>query len=136
MYLSMADDGLAPKALKRIDPRFRTPSGALAAQAVWASTLAATGAYRQLFTRVVYTEWLFFAMLAFGLFVLRRRPGYAPPFRAWGYPFVPAAFLLVSVFIVLVQFAADPAEATIGLGIVALGAPVYYYLRHANRRLP
>ena len=136
MYFSMAQDGLAPRALNYIHPVFQTPSRAIAAQAVWASVLAATGAYRELFTRVVYTEWLFFAMLAIGLFVLRRRPGYDPPTRAWGYPLVPAVFALASLAIVVHQFVVDPAEAVLGLGLVALGAPVYYYLVHAYRRLP
>jgi APA family basic amino acid/polyamine antiporter len=135
MYYSMAQDGLAPRALTYVHPRYQTPSRAIAAQAVWASVLAGTGAYRELFTRVIYTEWLFFALMAAGLFVLRRRPGYHPPYRTWGYPVVPAIFIAVSLFIVLHQFTVDPAEAAIGLGLVAIGAPVYYYLRHADHRL-
>jgi APA family basic amino acid/polyamine antiporter len=135
MYFSMAQDGLAPRLLTYVHPTFQTPTRAIAAQALWASVLAATGAYRQLFTRVIYTEWLFFALLGVGLFVLRRRPGYDPPYRAWGFPVVPAIFIVVSLGLVLHQFVVDPREAAIGLGLVALGAPVYYYLRHANRRL-
>ena len=78
VYFSMAQDGLAPRWLGYVHPVYRTPSHAIVAQAVWASVLAATGAYRQLFTRVIYTEWLFFALMAAGLFVLRRRPDYQP----------------------------------------------------------
>lgn len=136
MYYSMALDGLAPRALTYVHPIHRTPSRAIAAQAVWASVLAGTGAYREIFTRVIYTEWLFFALMAAGLFVLRRRPGYAPPYRAWGYPAVPVVFIAVSLFIVAHQFTVDALEAAIGLGLVAMGVPVYYYLRHANHRLP
>jgi APA family basic amino acid/polyamine antiporter len=135
MYYSMAQDGLAPRALAQVHPRNRTPHVAIVAQGIWAALLAATGAYRQLFTRVVYTEWLFFALMAAGLFVLRRRPGYRPEYRAWGYPLVPALFVVASLGIVIQQFAADPREAMVGLGIVAIGAPAYYLL-HANRRLP
>jgi APA family basic amino acid/polyamine antiporter len=135
MYYSMAQDGLAPRALARVHPRNRTPHVAIVAQGIWAALLAATGAYRQLFTRVVYTEWLFFALMAAGLFVLRRRPGYRPEYRAWGYPLVPAIFVVASLGIVIQQFAADPREAMVGLGIVSIGAPAYYLL-HANRRLP
>jgi APA family basic amino acid/polyamine antiporter len=136
MYYSMAQDGLAPRALRYVHPRFQTPSRAILAQAAWASLLAGTGAYRQLFTRVVYTEWLFFALMAAGLFVLRRRPGYRPLYRTWGYPAVPLVFIAASLFIVVHQFTVDPGEAAIGLGLVAIGAPVYYYLRHAHHRLP
>jgi APA family basic amino acid/polyamine antiporter len=136
MYYAMAQDGLAPRALAFVHPRYLTPTHAIVAQAVWASLLAGTGAYRQLFTRVVYTEWLFFALMAAALFVLRRRPDYRPPYRTWGYPVVPLVFIAASLFIVVHQFAVDPREAVFGLGLVALGAPVYYYLRHAHRRLP
>jgi APA family basic amino acid/polyamine antiporter len=133
VYYSMAQDGLAPRWMARVHPTFRTPSHAIAAQAIWASVLAATGAYRQIFTRVVYTEWLFFALMAAGLFVLRRRPDYQPEYRAWGYPIVPAVFIVVSLAIVINQFVSAPADASIGLGFVALGVPVYYW-RNAHRR--
>ena len=136
MYFAMAQDGLAPRGFAAVHPVHLTPSHAIVAQAVWASVLAATGAYRQLFTRVVYTEWLFFALMAAGLFVLRRRPDYRPAYHAFGYPLVPAFFIAASLFIVGNQALVDPRESAIGLGLVALGIPVYYYLRHAHRRLP
>ena len=136
VYYSMAHDGLAPAWLGYAHPRYRTPSHAIAAQAIWASVLAATGAYRQLFTRVIYTEWLFFALMAAGLFVLRRRPGYAPGYRTWGYPVVPAVFIAASLAIVANQVVTDPREAAAGLALVAIGAPVYYWRHHAHRRLP
>jgi len=101
---------------------------------IWASLLAATGAYRELFTRVIYTEWLFFALMAAGLFILRRRPGYAPAYRTWGYPIVPVVFIVASLAIVVNQLVSEPKDAAIGLGMVAIGAPIYY-LWHANRRL-
>jgi len=132
VYYSMAQDGLAFQWLGYVHPRFRTPSHAIAAQAVWASALAATGAYRQLFTRVIYTEWLFFALMAAGLFVLRRRPEYAPAYRAWGYPMVPLVFIAASLAIVVNQLLSDPVDAVLGLGMVAIGAPIYY-LWHARR---
>ncbi len=133
VYYSMAQDRLAPPWFGHIDAAYHTPSKAIAAQAIWSSALAATGVYRQLVTRVIYTEWLFFALMAAGLFVLRRRPGYAPEYRTWGYPAVPVVFILASLAIVVNQFAIDPREAAVGLGLVLLGVPVYYYVRHANR---
>jgi APA family basic amino acid/polyamine antiporter len=132
VYYSMARDGLAFRWLGYVHPQFRTPSHAIAAQAVWASVLAATGAYRQLFTRVIYTEWLFFALMAAGLFVLRRRREYSPPYRTWGYPIVPLVFIAASLTIVVNQLLSDPGDALLGLGMVAVGAPIYY-LWHARR---
>jgi APA family basic amino acid/polyamine antiporter len=129
VYFSMAQDGLAPRWMGFVHPTYRTPSRAIVAQAICSSVLAATGAYRQLFTRVIYTEWLFFAAMGVALFVLRRRPDYRPAYRVWGYPAVPAIFVVASLAIVLNQFASTPREAAIGLGLVALGAPVYYAMR-------
>jgi APA family basic amino acid/polyamine antiporter len=132
VYYSMACDGLAFRWLAHIHPVHRTPSRAIAAQAVWSCILAATGAYRQLFTRVIYTEWLFFALMACGVFVLRRRPTYQPAYRTWGYPVVPLMFVAAAALIVINQVASEPRDAAIGLGMVAAGAPIYY-LRHAHR---
>jgi len=125
VYYQMAEDGLLFSWLGALHPRFHTPHRALALQAVWASVLAATDSYRALFTRVIYTEWIFFALMAAGLFRLRRRPGYRPAFRLWGYPVVPALFVLAALVIVVVQVAAAPKSGALGLGLVLLGLPLY-----------
>jgi APA family basic amino acid/polyamine antiporter len=125
VYYSMAQDGLLFKWLGETHPRFHTPHRALLLQAVWASLLTLTDTYRALFTRVIYTEWIFFALMVGGLFVLRRRADYAPAYRIWGYPIVPAIFIVSSLTIVAVQVASDPANSAIGLGMVLVGWPVY-----------
>ncbi|HTE46838.1 MAG TPA: hypothetical protein VK636_16415, partial [Gemmatimonadaceae bacterium] len=84
-----------------------------------------TGTYRALFTRVVYTEWIFFALMAVGLMRLRRRPGYSPAYRVWGYPLVPIIFIVSSAYIVYNQIVTDPAESRVGLLLVGAGWPVY-----------
>src|SRR5215471_15449411 len=91
-YFAMAQEGLAFRWLGAIHTTRRTPHRALLVQAVWSCALVATGTYRDLFTRVVYTEWLFFALMAFGLFRLRRRADYKPAWRMWGYPITAAIF--------------------------------------------
>ena len=95
-------------------------------QALWAVVLIATGTYRDLFTRVVYTEWIFFALLAVALFTMRRHRDYAPAYRAWGYPVLPAVFITSSAVIVINQIVRTPIEAAFGLGLVLVGLPVYY----------
>ena len=86
-YFAMADEGLA---FRWLGARSSALPHAVPArsvlQAVWSCALVATGTYRALFTRVVYTEWIFFALMSVGLIRLRRRPDYAPAYRAWGYP--------------------------------------------------
>jgi APA family basic amino acid/polyamine antiporter len=129
-YRVMAEDRLAFRWLA-------APSRALLAQTVWSCALVATGTYRALFTRVVYTEWLFFALMTFGLFRLRRRVGYQPLYRAWGYPVIPAIFAGAALVVSAIQIGEDPWNSAAGLGIVVLGLPVYLiWIRpHVHHRL-
>jgi APA family basic amino acid/polyamine antiporter len=126
VYYAMAQDGLAFRWMAAVHPRRQTPHLAIAAQAIWSSVLVATNSYRELFTRVVYTEWLFFALLAGGLFILRRRREYHPVFLARGYPLVPALFIAASVGIAVNQVAANPRGSAVGLGLLLVGLPVYF----------
>ncbi len=126
VYFAMARDGLLFRWIAAVHPRFQTPHRAIILQAIWASVLVATGTYRSLFTRVIYTEWIFFGLMALGLYLQRRRANYTPKFRAKGYPVVPALFVIASFFIVGNQIVAEPLNSSLGLGLVALGLPVYY----------
>lgn len=125
VYFAMANDGLIFKQFGAVHRRFQTPHVAIALQGVWAAVLAFTNSYRALFSRVIYTEWLFFALMAAGLFLLRRREDYRPKVRIPGYPFVPAAFILASLAVVILQIRAQPADSAVGIGFVLLGVPVY-----------
>ena len=126
VYLAMARDGLLFRWVGELHPRYRTPHRALLLQGVWSSVLVLTGTYRVLFTRVVYTEWIFFALMAASLFLFRRRAGYAPAYRVWGFPVLPGIFVASSAFIVLHQLWREPKEASYGLAMVAAGLPVYW----------
>ena len=92
----------------------RTPHRAIALQGIWASVLAFTGSYRVLFTRVIYTEWIFSGLMALGLVVLRRR-GSGSYWTPW-YPFVPVAN----------EVSRQPIESLTRLGLVLAGLPVYF----------
>ncbi|MEO8336119.1 MAG: amino acid permease [bacterium] len=126
VYLAMANDGLLFRWAGAVHPVYRTPHRAIVLQGVWSCVLVATGTYRALFTRVVYTEWIFFGLLAFALVVLRRRADYAPRYRIWGYPFLPAIFIVSTAAIVINQVLNEPVSSAIGLGLVVAGLPVYY----------
>ena len=126
VYLAMANDGVLFRWAGAVHPRYRTPHVAIALQAAWSCVLVLTGTYRSLFTRVVYTEWIFFALMAASLLFLRRRADYRPAYRVWGFPVLPAIFVLSSAAIVLHQIIKEPRESLIGLGIVAAGLPVYW----------
>jgi APA family basic amino acid/polyamine antiporter len=108
-YYAMAQEKLAFRWLGSM-------RNAIVLQAIWSCILVATGTYRALFTRVIYTEWLFFALMAIGLMRLRGRAA-----------LVPVVFACAAVVVAVIQIAADPVQAGTGLLIVVLGLPVYYY---------
>ena len=126
VYYQMAQDGLWFRFKGHLHPTFQTPDRAIIVQAVWSSVLVMTGSYRALFTRVIYTEWIFFALLALGVVLMRRRPGYAPAWRMPLVPLAPILFVIVSLMIVVNQIRVDVASAASGLAIVASGIPAYY----------
>ncbi|HSQ31092.1 MAG TPA: amino acid permease [Gemmatimonadaceae bacterium] len=126
-YLAMARDGLLVSWAAATHPRFHTPHRAIVLQGLWAVVLVSTGSYRALFTRVVYTEWIFFALMAVGLMRLRRTSGYSPAYRVWGYPAIPVVFIAASAYIVITQIVAEPAASLTGLLFVAAGLPVYWF---------
>lgn len=126
VYFAMAKQGLAFRWLGAISARQRTPYAAILAQAAWSSVLVATGTYRSLFTRVVYTEWLFFALMTIGLFRLRRRAAYRPAWHVWGYPCVPGLFVAACAAIVCNQVITAPRESVAALLFIGAGWPIYH----------
>jgi APA family basic amino acid/polyamine antiporter len=121
----MAQDGNVFSWVGALHPRHRTPHRAILLQAIWAAVLIWTGTYRQLFTRVIYTEWIFFGAMALGLIVLRRR-GAEPDYLVPIYPALPIVFAASAFAVAVHEVLADPAGSLQGLGLVALGAPVFY----------
>jgi APA family basic amino acid/polyamine antiporter len=126
VYLAMARDGLLFRWAGAVHPRFQTPHRAIALQAVWASVLVALGSFRSLFLQVVYTEWIFFGLMALGLYRLRRRPEFRREYSVWGYPLVPLVFAAAAFAVVASRIVADPLSTLQGLGLVLLGIPVYF----------
>jgi APA family basic amino acid/polyamine antiporter len=134
VYHAMANDGLIFKWAGAVHPTHRTPHVAIMLQAVWACVLVLTGTYRALFTRVVYTEWIFFALMAASLFFLRSRPSYAPAYRMRAYRILAGIFVLSSGTIVLHQIVTHPTESLSGLGLVIAGLPVYWLWTRRKHR--
>jgi basic amino acid/polyamine antiporter, APA family len=136
VYYSMAQDGLLFRWFAAVHPRNRTPGRAILLQGAWAAVLVLTGTYRSLFTLVIYTEWIFFALLGLGVVLLRRRPDYAPRWPMPGVPAVPMLFAAASFAIVINQIVSDPGWSAVGLAMVVSGVPVYWlWQRRAARAL-
>lgn len=130
VYFAMAKDKLFFNRISLVHPKYKTPHVSLVVQGFWASVLTLTGTYDQLFTYVIFASWLFYALGTFGIFVLRRKRPDAPrPYRTIGYPFVPMAFVIVAVWFVYNTVITDPRDSLIGLGLVLLGLPAYFYWR-------
>jgi APA family basic amino acid/polyamine antiporter len=125
-YFAMARDGIFFPSVRRVHPRYATPAVALLIQAGWAILLASTGTYKQLYTYVIFTGWLFYAAATFAVVILRRkRPALARPYRVWGYPIVPIAFSVAALTIVANALVRSPKESAIGLILVLVGIPVF-----------
>jgi APA family basic amino acid/polyamine antiporter len=132
---AMARDGLFFARLKDIHPRFRVPAKAIAAQAVWSSLLCLSGKFQALIEYVVFALVLFFAASGLALFVLRRRrPGLERPYRAWGYPVLPALFVLMNLAVFANQVVSETRRSAAGLILLALGWPAYLFWRARAKR--
>jgi APA family basic amino acid/polyamine antiporter len=130
----MARDGLFFQRLAEVHPRFHTPAFAVLAGSVWAAALAVTGTFEQLFTYVVFSGWIFYALGAASIFIYRRHsPEATSPYRVPGYPWTPLLFILAAAALVINTIATQTFRAGIGLGIVLLGAPAYLIWRSRKR---
>jgi basic amino acid/polyamine antiporter, APA family len=129
VYFAMARNGTFPSVFGRINDRYRTPMLALIVQGVWASVLALSGSYQQIFTDVIFTAWIFYGLAVAAVLVLRRsQPQLERPFRVPGYPFVPLLFCAAAIGLVLSTVIEQPVGALIGIGLLSTGIPVYFLL--------
>jgi APA family basic amino acid/polyamine antiporter len=130
---AMARDRLFFPRLGRISSRTHVPIAALVAQGVWACVLALSGSFDTLTDYAVFAFAIFYGLSAASVFVLRRtRPSAPRPYRTWGYPVVPAVFLLGIVWLVVNTAVTAPIQSAIGIGLMLLGLPVYaYFARRA-----
>lgn len=130
VYYAMAKERLFFQKVGTVQPRFLTPSTALGVQAIWSCLLVFSGSYEQLFTYVIFVEFLFYAMSAAGVMVLRRRrPDLSRPYKVWGYPLVPFLFVCFSVLLLVNTLWNDPRDSTIGALLMLSGLPAYLYWR-------
>lgn len=134
VYYAMARDGLFLPAIATVHPRFGTPARAIALQAALASVLVVSGTFDQILAYFFFTAVAFLALTIAAIFVLRRRSPAITAYHTPGYPVTPLLFLVpVAVLLVLLALK-DPVRALLGMGVVALGVPVYFLVFRRGKR--
>lgn len=127
-YFAMAKDKLFFSEFGKVHPKYRTPGKSLIIQGVWASILTLTGTYDQLFTYVIFAGWIFFALGALAVFIIRRKmPNANREFRVPGYPWVPIAFVFVASWFVVNTLLEKTSDSLVGLLLLLVGIPFYLY---------
>ena len=133
LYYAMARDGVFFKLASYVHPKYRTPSKALVLQACWSSLLVLSGSFDQLTDMLVFASFIYFGAVTAGVFILRIREPEAPrPYRAWGYPVVPAIFILFCITLIVVTFFTKPREAMLGAALMLTGIPFWNYWNRKN----
>jgi APA family basic amino acid/polyamine antiporter len=144
VYYAMSKEGLFFRSIGKVHPTHHTPGNSLILQGVWSSLLVLSGTFDQLTDMLIFVTWIFYALGAYGVFILRKKmPDAHRPYKTWGYPVVPALFVFfASVFVVWTLYADIAAyyrgespliNSVMGLLLVAIGIPGYLYW---NRQRP
>jgi len=125
---ALARDGYFFEAIAEVHPRFRTPSIAIIVQCGLAIILLLLGgSFRQFFSLAIFAEWLFYMITGSTVFVFRRRdPQAERPYRVWGYPVVPALFIIVSAALLYYTFTDNLKSSVAGCLVILAGVPVFY----------
>jgi basic amino acid/polyamine antiporter, APA family len=131
VYYAMAKDGVFVPALETLHPRWRTPVISLVAQCIWVCVLTASGGYEQIYTCFTFMMTATYAVTVGAVFVLRRtRPDAKRPYRCFGYPWLPALYLLVAAVFLVNTLIERPVQSLAGLLLALTGIPAYFYWRN------
>jgi len=134
VYYAMAKDGLFFRSVAKLHPTYKTPAVSLMAQMVWTCVLCVSGTYNDLLNYIIFAVLVFYVLTMVGLFVLRRtHPNAERPYRAIGYPLLPAVYIVMALFIDVVLLRYKPEYTWPGLIIVLLGIPVYFAWSRRSR---
>ena len=111
------------------------PPASLLWQGIWASVLVLSGTFDQLTDMIIFAVFIFYGATSLGVFILRRRmPDVHRPYKVWGYPFVPAIFIIFCIGLFFNTIITRPREAAIGMILILSGIPVYLYLKRKYSR--
>jgi len=136
----MAQEKKFFSSIGNVHPKFKTPGNALLLHGVWTSMLILSGSFDMLTDMLVFVSWLFYALGAIGVMVLRKKfPEAARPYKTWGYPWVPLAFIIISISFLIITLYNDITNylngisplinSLFGLALTACGIPLYFYFK-------
>ena len=132
-YYAMARDGLFFRNIAKIS-KANVPSTSLLWQGIWASILVLSGTFDQLTDMIIFAVFIFYGATTLGVFILRRRmPDAQRPYKVWGYPYVPAIFIIFCIGLFFNTIITRPREAAIGLILIFSGIPVYFLMKRLNK---
>lgn len=127
---AQARDGLFLARFGVVHPRFKTPSFAIVAQAIWAGVLILSGSYESLFSYAMLSAWIFYTLSVLAVWVLRRKmPDAVRPYRMWGYPGTLWAFVAVSIWFMADSLVNQTRTSLIAMAVAASGVPLFYFWR-------
>ena len=130
-----ARDGLFFKSAAKVHPVFQTPGMSIIMLTGWSSLLVLSGRYDDLYNFVIFGSWILYAMATASVFVLRRkRPELERPYKTLGYPVVPALFLIGATVLEVQTLRDKPVQALLGIALVLLGLPLYFYWRNRSQK--
>lgn len=133
---AMARDGLFFRNMAVVQPKFRTPGNAMIWLSLWSSVVILSGWFDDLYNFVIFGSWILYLMTAVSVFVLRRKqPNLERPYRVLMYPLVPVLFIGVASLLLLSTLQTRPRESLMGLFLMGLGVPFYFYWKRRSRVL-
>jgi len=128
-YYAMARERLFFSGIGKLNKN-NVPSNSLLWQGIWASVLVLSGTFDQLTDMVIFAVFIFYGATTLGVFILRRKmPNVHRPYKVWGYPFVPAIFIIFCIGLIINTISTRPREAAIGMALILTGIPVYLFLK-------
>ena len=133
-YYAMARERLFFSNVGKLN-KFNVPSNSLLWQGIWASVLVLSGTFDQLTDMVIFAVFIFYGATTLGVFILRRKmPDAHRPYKVWGYPYIPAFYILFCISLFFNTIIARPREAAIGLALILLGITVYFWLKFRHEK--
>ena len=137
IFFAAAEDGLMPRFIARVDPKNHAPTAAVVLMTVMGMMFMLVRTFTALADQFIIGIWPFYALAVAGVFVLRRtRPGLERPYRTWGYPFVPAVFLVAALFLLGNYLVRETTSFAVDIGIILTGVPVYLWLARREQPAP